>query len=143
MIFLLCLAFISSFWANAVTSANAQASRDSLALSGLLATDALFQSSGNWTGSSASEIGLANNGSPNEINYTKLILFQNLASSDMASASALLGLKKPFYMKIQNVSSNWNMTLGNPDSNSNSAFAITRYVVLNGSVAKVDFFVQG
>lgn len=144
IVFMLCLAFIDSFWRNAMSSAGLSVERNRLAATALVATDALMMGDGepaDWEDApgSARSLGLAKKGSPNELDFAKL---SNFTAMNESQARALLGLRPQYAFQVDSIDSALSYESGNDSGMGKKSMGITRYAVLNGEIVKVKLYVH-
>ena len=143
LVFVLCLAFINSFWQTANASASQESMRNRLTYSALAATDALLSGPGvpgNWENGSGGvqALGLAKIGSPNELDAAKLSSFKAMPSGMVRDK---LGLSTQYYLEVEGMESNETYYAGNASQSGTTSIGITRYAVLGGNIVRVRFFV--
>ncbi|MFA6214621.1 MAG: hypothetical protein WC717_05080 [Candidatus Micrarchaeia archaeon] len=142
IVFVLCLAFINSFWQNSLITASKAVDRNRLVSSAIVATDALLASPGapgNWeiNSSNATSLGLARIGSPGEIDFAKL---SNLTAMPAENVSRLLGFRQQYYLMVEGLGRDDFYQSGNASLAGSRGMGITRYAVLDGKAVRVRLF---
>jgi hypothetical protein len=145
-VFVVCIAFVNTFWQGSAEAASMAVARDRVALAASSASEALVAGSAypdycqlNDT-VCLNSIGLAKQGSKNELSGRRLSEF---LAMDYADSLEFLGLpdKMNYYFSVANESGTVCENGIRPASDAKEVAAVSRAALLNGTAVKVNMLV--